>query len=57
MRRAASSSPCDPPFVKARYGAIPRHMTFHPNAPYAYVVNEMDSTVNAYHWDTERGAA
>jgi len=46
---------CDPPFVKARYGAIPRHIAFHPSRPYAYVVNEMDSTVNAYHWDTERG--
>jgi 6-phosphogluconolactonase (cycloisomerase 2 family) len=46
---------CDPAFVKARYGAIPRHITFHPSRPYAYVVNEMDSTVNAYHWDTERG--
>jgi 6-phosphogluconolactonase (cycloisomerase 2 family) len=47
--------PCDPPFVTARYGAIPRHITFHPKAPYAYVVNEMDSTVNAYRWDTSRG--
>ncbi|HYC47255.1 MAG TPA: lactonase family protein [Burkholderiales bacterium] len=46
---------CDPPFTKARYGAIPRHITFHPHAPYAYVINEQDSTVNAYHWDTARG--
>jgi len=47
--------PCDPPFVKARYGAIPRHIAFHPSRPYAYVVNEQDSTVNAYHWDTTHG--
>ncbi len=47
--------PCDPPFVKARYGAIPRHIAFHPLLPYAYVVNEQDSTVNVYHWDTTRG--
>lgn len=47
--------PCDPPFVKARHGAIPRHIAFHPQRPYAYVVNEQDSTVNAYHWDTARG--
>lgn len=46
---------CDPPFVAARYGAIPRHITFHPARPFAYVVNEMDSTVNAYHWDTTHG--
>ena len=48
-------APCNPPFVKARYGAIPRHVAFHPSRPYAYVVNEQDSTVNAYHWDTTRG--
>ena len=48
--------PCAPPFVKARYGAIPRHVAFHPSRPYAYVVNEQDSTVNAYHWDTARGS-
>ncbi len=47
---------CDPPFLKARYGAVPRHVAFHPARPYAYVVNEMDSTVNAYRWDSERGA-
>ncbi len=47
--------PCDPPFVKARYGAIPRHIAFHPRRPYAYLVNEQDSTVNVYHWDTARG--
>ena len=47
--------PCDPPFVKARYGAVPRHVTFHPTQPYAYVVNELESTVTAYHWNTEIG--
>jgi len=48
-------TPCDPPFVKSRYGAIPRHVTFHPHRPYAYVVNERDSSVSAYHWDTGGG--
>ena len=46
---------CDPPYLKARYGAIPRHIVFHPRAAYAYVVNEMDSTVNACRWDGSRG--
>ncbi|OGA56402.1 MAG: 6-phosphogluconolactonase [Betaproteobacteria bacterium RIFCSPLOWO2_12_FULL_62_58] len=45
----------DPPFVKSRYGAAPRHVSFHPRKPYAYVVNELDSTVTAYHWNSERG--
>ena len=47
--------PCDPPFVKCRYGAGPRHVAFHPARPYAYLVNELDSTVTAYHWNSERG--
>ena len=47
--------PCDPPFIDARYGAVPRHVTFHPGRPYAYLVMENDSTVFAYHWDTRAG--
>lgn len=45
----------DRPSIIARYGAIPRHVSFHPTRPYAYVVNEMDSTVNAYHWNSATG--
>ena len=47
--------PCDPPFVKCRYGAGPRHVAFHPARPYAYLVNELDSTVTSYHWNSRRG--
>jgi 6-phosphogluconolactonase len=47
--------PNDPPFVMARPGAAPRHLAFHPAAPYAYVNNELDSTVTAYRWDDGRG--
>ena len=46
---------CDSPSVKARYGAVPRHIAFHPSGPYAYLVNEQDSTVNACLWDAARG--
>jgi len=41
--------------LDARYGAVPRHITFHPSRPYAYLVMENDSTVYAYHWDTGAG--
>jgi len=47
--------PCDPPFVKARNAAGPRHVAFHPTQPYVYVVNELDSTVTAYQWNSDRG--
>jgi len=37
-------------------GAGPRHMTFHPAAPYAFVINEVDSTVTVFKHDAQSGA-
>ena len=47
--------PAEPPCVKTRYGAGPRHVSFHAARPYAYVVNELDSTITAHRWDADRG--
>jgi 6-phosphogluconolactonase (cycloisomerase 2 family) len=47
--------PNDHPFVNSRDGAGPRHVAFHPGEPYAYVVNELDSTVTTYRLDPSRG--
>lgn len=47
--------PAARPFAAAREGAGPRHLAFHPGAPYAYVVNELDSTVTACHFSTATG--
>lgn len=41
--------------VAARSGAAPRHLAFHPTGPYAYVINELDSTVTTYRFDDEKG--
>src|SRR5215470_11208717 len=38
-------TPNDPPFVATRAGAGPRHITFHPQMPFAYVINELSSSV------------
>ena len=38
-----------------RPGAGPRHAAFHPTAPYAYVINELDSTITTFRVDPERG--
>lgn len=46
----------DPPFARTAPGAGPRHFVFHPSLPYAYLVNEIDSTVVAYRWDGSSGA-
>jgi 6-phosphogluconolactonase len=46
----------NPPSVASRAGAAPRHVDFHPSQPYAYVINEIDSTIAAYHYQPEKGA-
>ena len=45
----------DPPSVTARPGAAPRHADFHPTGPYAYVNNELDSTITTYRFEPDRG--
>ncbi len=47
--------PHDPPSASLPAGAGPRHLAFHPNAPYVYVINELDSTMTACAWDEARG--
>jgi 6-phosphogluconolactonase (cycloisomerase 2 family) len=44
------------PRVATRSGAGPRHAGFHPTGPYAYVLNELDSTLTTYRFDAERGS-
>jgi 6-phosphogluconolactonase len=41
--------------TKIHAGAGPRHLTFHPNRQFAYLINELDATVNAYRYDSETG--
>ena len=36
-------------------GAGPRHLTFHPNGHFAYLINELNATVIGYHYDSENG--
>jgi len=48
-------TPNDQPWVNTQPGAGPRHFTFHPNGKFAYVINELDSTVIAFSYDRESG--
>lgn len=48
--------PATSPWVDTREGAGPRHIAFHPQKPYAFVVNELDSTVTSYRFDATTGA-
>lgn len=40
---------------RAQEGAGPRHISFHPRQPFAYVVNELNSTITAYRFDAQTG--
>jgi len=46
----------DPPFAAVAPGAGPRHFAIHPNARFAYVINEMSLTVTAFRRDPDRGS-
>jgi 6-phosphogluconolactonase len=54
--KAATLAPNDPPSFDTKPGSGPRHFTFHPNGRFAYVINELASTVTALSWDAKRGA-
>jgi 6-phosphogluconolactonase len=45
----------DPKFVSVNAGAGPRHFGFSPSGNFAYVINEMQSTVTAFSYDADRG--
>ncbi|MWV45378.1 beta-propeller fold lactonase family protein [Paenibacillus sp. HJL G12] len=42
--------------AKVKEGAGPRHLVFHPSGKFAYVINELQSTVTAFRYDAEHGA-
>ena len=43
------------PWIKMKPGAGPRHVCFHPGGRFAYVVNELDSTVAVLSYDGRAG--
>jgi 6-phosphogluconolactonase len=58
MRFAAASGALadnDPPAWHARPGAGPRHFVFHPRAPFVFLLNELDATIDTLAFDAERG--
>jgi len=49
-------APNEPPAAALKPGAGPRHFAFHPSGRFAYVINELQSTVTAFSYDASRGA-
>jgi 6-phosphogluconolactonase len=45
-----------PSYTELDPGAGPRHLAFHPNGKFAYVVNELKSTITSFSYNSKRGA-
>ncbi len=48
-------SPAAQPWAELKAGAGPRHLTLHPNGKYAYVINELDSTLTVLRYNAANG--
>lgn len=48
--------PAQTPYTAVAPGSGPRHLTFHPNGRYAYLVEELVSSVAVFAYDKETGA-
>jgi len=48
-------TPNTPAAVSLSAGSGPRHLAFHPTAPFAYSINRLDSTMTVLSFDAERG--
>lgn len=55
-RATGELRPADPPATTLHNKAGPRHLAFHPNGEFAYVVNELDSTLTVLERDPATGA-
>lgn len=53
---AGRLQPAAIPWLQVREGAGPRNLAFHPQRPWAYLVNELDSTVLLCDFDNTSGA-
>jgi 6-phosphogluconolactonase len=50
-------TPNDPPYLPITPGSGPRHLRFHPNNQWLYLVSEMASTIDTFSWDSATGRA
>jgi 6-phosphogluconolactonase len=49
-------TPNIPPYAKVNPGAGPRHLAFHPNGKFVYMLTEMENSVTAFAYKTGNGA-
>jgi 6-phosphogluconolactonase len=53
--KAATLKPHDPAFAATVPGGGPRHLAFHPDGKFAFVCNEMLSSVTSFAYDAKQG--
>lgn len=53
--KTAKLTPNPQPFVRTIPGAGPRHLTFHPNGKYVYVINELKNSVTRFDYAADSG--
>lgn len=51
----AKVQPNNPPAISVEAGQGPRHFDIHPNRKFAYVINELGSTVTAFRYNEAKG--
>jgi len=49
-------APNDPPSVSVTPGSGPRHLAFHPNGRFVYLLDEIASTFTVFAYDAQRGS-
>lgn len=54
-RNKATLTTNDPPFALLKPGAGPRHLAFHQNGKFVYVINELDCTLTVFTYDARHG--
>ena len=54
-RATGKLTPAQQPFAELQAGAGPRHLAFHPNGKYLYVINELDSSMTVFGYDERNG--
>ena len=54
--KTGALTPNDPAFAKITPGSGPRHVKFHPNGRWVFLLNEIACTVIALDWDSAKGA-
>ena len=55
MPQGGKLRPNRPAWATVPAGAGPRHLAFHPGGRNVYAINELDSTVTAFHYDSAGG--